>query len=106
MNFQRPPWLETGAVSKNQLAGRLLHRPTGRGVAEDSVKVGYRFDLTPARGRGGNLSGVALATPILDDVTLTYFLPSTQILLWEDLPVDYEALAGAKAQRRSRSPGQ
>ncbi|HNS00636.1 MAG TPA: hypothetical protein PKX48_15025 [Planctomycetota bacterium] len=106
VNFQRPPWLETGAVSKNQLAGRLLHRPTGRGVAEDSVKVGYRFDLTPARGRGGNLSGVALATPILDDVTLTYFLPSTQILLWEDLPVDYEALAGAKAQRRSRSPGQ
>lgn len=106
VNFPRPPWLETGAVEKNQLAGRVLHRPTGRGVAEESVKVGYRFELTPARGRGGNFTGVALATPVIDDVSLSYFLPSTQILLWEDLPVDYEALQGAKARRGSRSPAE
>ncbi len=101
VNFPQAPWLQTGAVERNQVAGRILHRPTGKGIAEEAVKVGYEFTLTSAKGQGGNYGGVALATPTIDDVTLTYFLPATQIILWEDLPVDYDAMLG-KTRRGPR----
>jgi hypothetical protein len=45
-----------------------------------------------------------LATPVVDDVTLTYFLPSPEILSWENLSVNRQALArAAKGDRGVRA---
>jgi hypothetical protein len=93
--FQRAPWQETSGVAKNRVAGVILRAPTGKGFANEPVEVVYRFDMDAVRG-SGQYGGMPIATPIVDDVTLTYFLPSTQVLLWEDLPVNYEALERVK----------
>ena len=84
----------------------ILRAPTGKGFANEPVEVVYRLDLTPIRGRGGQYGGLPVATPTVDDVTLTYFLPSTQILLWEDIPVNYDALAGNRHKGRTLGEGQ
>ena len=99
--FQRAPWLETSGVAQNRAAGRILRRPTGAGLVDETVKLTYVFDLTAARGTGG-YGAAALATPVIDDVTLTYYLPSTQVVVWEELPVDYEALLGRQGGRGVR----
>ncbi len=94
--FNMPPWLrmQRSSVSQNRIAGRVFRRPTGRGIAQEAVKLVYRFDIYAATGMGA-YSGLSLATPVIDDVTLTYFLPSVELLSWEDLPVDYRALSKA-----------
>jgi len=95
--FPGAPWREVSGVARNRLGGVILRRPTGRGVANEPVEVVYEFDMVAARGTG-NYGAVAVGTPIIDDVTLTYFLPSVEILSWEDLPVDYQALEGKRTR--------
>lgn len=103
VHFNKAPWLQqTSGVNNNRIAGKIFKRPTGRGMSQDSVKLVYRFDMTAANGQGQS-AGLPLATPVIDDVTLSYFLPSPQLLSWEDLPVDYEALEGKRKIRRSRT---
>jgi hypothetical protein len=97
--FQRAPWLETSGVVKNRIGGVILRAPTGKGFADEPIDVVYRFDIDSVKGNAGTYGGLPVGTPAVDDVTLTYFLPSTQVLTWEDLPVNYEALAGRRAKR-------
>ncbi len=96
--FPRAPWLEVSGVARNLLGGIVLQKPTGRGLANEPLQIVYRFDMVADKGTG-NYGAVAVGTPVIDDVTLTYFLPATQILSWEDLPVNYEALAGKRRLR-------
>jgi hypothetical protein len=75
------PWRRPSV--RNQVAGRRVYRrQTGiEGVNADFV---YKFRLQGARSIFGNTAGGVVQTPVIDDVTLSYYLPNPKVLLQED----------------------
>lgn len=70
-----------GESTRNQaLAGRWVYA-TGT-VGGRVAEVVYQFRMGAGLG-SGKYGSSTVASPVLDDVTLTYFLPSTQVLLSE-----------------------
>jgi type II secretory pathway component PulK len=72
-------------------AGFKLVSPTGQSaVVNRTDRLVYTILMYPARLQGGQLggdsidgNGFAVATPVLDDITLVYFLPTAKVLLKE-----------------------
>jgi hypothetical protein len=67
----------------NMVAGRTAYWRTGdlKGHKADFV---YKFRMHGARSQQGNTAGGVVQTPVIDDVTLTYFLPNPKILIQEE----------------------
>jgi type II secretory pathway component PulK len=91
-----PGWSCEFNDNSASLGGFSLTDPTGRSaVVSPQDRLVYTVNMYPARlqgGAGGTLGGdsgdrggIAVATPVLDDVTLVYFLPTPRILLKERL---------------------
>jgi hypothetical protein len=79
-SFQEPWRLKT----TNRLAGRRVYRVEG-GLKGRNAEVVYRFSIRGARAQSGTAAGGVVHTPAIDDVTLTYFLPTPRILFQEEV---------------------
>ncbi len=79
--FQEP-WRQPNL--RNRIAGRRAIRPQARGIVGRPAELTYRFQLTPARMLGGSLAGGSVATPVIDDVTATYYLPNPRVIYQEE----------------------
>ncbi|MFN0059219.1 MAG: hypothetical protein ACKVX7_12230 [Planctomycetota bacterium] len=76
---------EAGGDSQvDQLAGRWLYASSGGSTLGRTGEVIYQLQMTGARGIDKDGAKV-VASPVLDDVTLTYYLPSAQVLVSETL---------------------
>ena len=67
----------------SMVAGRTAYWKTGdlKGHKADFI---YKFRMHGARSQQGNTAGGIVQTPVIDDVTLTYFLPNPKILIQEE----------------------
>jgi hypothetical protein len=95
------PWSAGLRNSVNPVANRKLARRQTEGNIGNNAELVYQFKLPPGKVQAGPLAGGAVQTPILDDVTLTYFLPDPKILLQEEAeekPLHPEPPAGARAR--------
>jgi len=75
------PWRRSQV--KNQVAGRKVYRQQ-TGMRGKSAELVYKFTMRGSRSLTGNAAGGVVQTPVIDDVTLSYYLPSPRILLQED----------------------
>jgi hypothetical protein len=75
------PWRHSSVV--NPVAGRAVVR-RGGGIKGTSAEVVYWFKMYGARAQTGSTAGGVVQTPVIDDVTLSYFLPSPRILQQEE----------------------
>jgi hypothetical protein len=76
------PWRDPEVP--NRLGGRRVSRPGG-GIEGQNAEVVYKFRMEPGVSQsGGATSGGRVQTPVIDDVTLTYYLSSPKILLQEE----------------------
>jgi hypothetical protein len=75
------PWRRSQV--RNQVAGRRVYRPE-TGLRGKSAEFVYKFTMRGSRSLTGNTAGGVVQTPVIDDVTLSYYLPSPRILLQED----------------------
>ncbi|MEM7167092.1 MAG: hypothetical protein AAF581_16640 [Planctomycetota bacterium] len=74
------------ALQNATLAGRWLQgRTSTTGGPALTGELYYQARMRAVRGTGSLYGGRYVATPVLDDVTLTYFLPSARVLLRETL---------------------
>ncbi len=55
------------------------------GVKGANAELVYKFYLKGAKSLSGNTAGGVVQTPVIDDVTLSYYLPNPKILLQEDV---------------------
>lgn len=78
------PWRGARRTANNPVAGRRLHRREAKGLLGRNAELVYEFTIPPGRVMAGPLAGGSVQTPVLDDVTLTYFLPDPKILLQEE----------------------
>ncbi|MBI4586487.1 MAG: hypothetical protein HY717_20950 [Planctomycetes bacterium] len=77
------PWRTPQVV--NRVAGRPLFRSQAGGLLGRNAELLYRFTLQPGIANQGSVSGGAVQTPVLDDVTVTYYLPDAKILHQEEV---------------------
>jgi len=75
------PWRDTRVT--NDVAGRRVYRQQ-TGMRGRNAEFVYKFSMKGATATTGNAAGGVVQTPVIDDVTLTYYLPSPRILLQED----------------------
>ncbi|MBI4606111.1 MAG: hypothetical protein HY721_29445 [Planctomycetes bacterium] len=75
------PWRMPSVA--NQVAGRPVYR-RATGLKGNNAELVYKMRLVGSRSQVGNTAGGVVQTPAVDDVTLTYFLPSPRILIQED----------------------
>ena len=75
------PWKRPSV--ENAVGGRAAYRRE-TGLRGNNIQLVYKFRLTGARSNFGNTSGGVVQTPVIDDVTLTYFFPSPKILIQEE----------------------
>jgi hypothetical protein len=76
------PW--RNPTVDNLVAGRSAMASIGSMMNQRKAEVVYKFTLTGFRSPGGNTAGGVVGTPVIDDVSLTYFLPHPKILLMEE----------------------
>ena len=62
---------------------KLLREDTG--IKGANAELVYKFYLKGAKSLSGNTAGGVVQTPVIDDVTLSYYLPNPKILLQEDV---------------------
>ena len=55
------------------------------GVKGANAELVYKFYLKGSKSLSGNTAGGVVQTPVIDDVTLSYYLPNPKILLQEDV---------------------
>ena len=79
--FQEP-WKTQEPFSR--IGGRRIARRQ-TGLKGNSAELVYTFRMGAAQAIGGNTSGGFVGSPVIDDVTLSYFLPSPRILLQEEV---------------------
>ncbi len=75
------PWKRPSV--ENAVGGRAAYRRE-TGVRGNNIQFVYNFKFSGSRSAFGNTSGGIVQTPVIDDVTLTYFLPSPRILIQEE----------------------
>jgi hypothetical protein len=75
------PWRRPQVA--NEVAGRQVFRQSAA-LKGASLPFVYKFRMSGARSALGNSAGGVVQTPIIDDVTLTYFLPNPRILIQEE----------------------
>ncbi len=71
------------AAASRSAPGRIAQKDNV-GVLGNNVEVVYTLRMQGGRSPSGNTAGGVVQTPVIDDVTLTYFLPSPRILLQEE----------------------
>ena len=76
------PW-RTPTVA-NRVGGRSCYRRE-TGLKGANAKLVYKFNMSGARGPQGNTAGGVVQTPVIDDVTLAYFLPNPKVILQEEV---------------------
>ncbi len=76
------PWRRPSV--QNDAAGRTVYRRE-TGLKGNNAELTYKFRLVGSRAAFGNTAGGVVQTPVIDDVTLTYFLPSPKILSQEEV---------------------
>ncbi|MBN1442473.1 MAG: hypothetical protein JXA90_07170 [Planctomycetes bacterium] len=75
------PWRQP--TLDNFIAGRdVYRRPSG--LKGTNAELVYIFRMTGGRAQTGRSAGGIVQTPAIDDVTLTYFLPTPKTLLQEE----------------------
>ena len=77
------PWRQPTIV--NPIAGRRAVKRRGAALEGQNVEFVYRFLMNGGQSQQGNTVGGIVQTPAIDDVTLTYFLPSPKILVQEEI---------------------
>lgn len=80
----RDPWRDMGTVP-NKVAGYTAGRATGDARLGSNAPLVYRFTIPPARAVAGSMAGGSVQTPVIDDVTLTYYLADPKILHQEEV---------------------
>ncbi|MCZ6682296.1 MAG: hypothetical protein O7B26_03870, partial [Planctomycetota bacterium] len=71
---------------RNPVAGKpVLRSLGGKGLKGRNAELVYEFRIPPAIQTTGAMGGGSVATPIIDDVTATYFLPNPRILYQEEV---------------------
>jgi hypothetical protein len=86
-NPNQPPRLQESwrqPQIQNPVGGRIALRQESRKDRGNVAEVVYKFTMSGARSQVGNTAGGVVQTPVIDDVTLTYFLPNPKILLQEE----------------------
>ncbi|MBN1419921.1 MAG: hypothetical protein JXP34_14165 [Planctomycetes bacterium] len=78
------PWKETGNFAANDMAGRSLTVRSRQGDVGRTAKLIYRFSMSAGRARGGHYGMAPVSSPVIDDVTVSYFLPTPQVLIREE----------------------
>ena len=78
----REPWRTPNVPSL--IASRRAHRQE-TGLKGQSAEFVYKFFMKGSKSLSGNTAGGVVQTPVLDDVTLSYYLPNPKILLQEDV---------------------
>jgi hypothetical protein len=68
----------------NLVSGRRAYAGVGSIEKRQKAEVVYKFTMNGAASPTGNTAGGVVQTPVVDDVTLTYFLPSPKILAQEE----------------------
>ena len=76
------PWKNPSVA--NLVAGRKVFASTGSVEKPTKAEVVYHFSMVGSRSPTGNTAGGVVQTPVIDDVTLTYFLPHPKILIQEE----------------------
>ena len=76
------PWRQNDPV--NRVGGRRASRQASQIVGKNAEFV-YKFRMRAAQAATGNTAGGFVASPAIDDVTLTYFLPNPRIVLQETI---------------------
>jgi hypothetical protein len=76
------PWRQPSVL--NLVAGRSAYARSGSIQEQRRADVVYRFSMKASAAQTGNTAGGFVQTPVIDDVTLTYFLPSPKILSQEE----------------------
>jgi hypothetical protein len=49
-----------------------------------NAELVYEFKMLPGKVMAGPFAGASVQTPVIDDVTLTYYLPDPKILVYEE----------------------
>jgi hypothetical protein len=75
----RTPMVRTAVSNK-----RCVRRQS-KGLLGRSAELVYKFTLPPGITQTGSMAGGAVQTPVIDDVTVTYFLPDARILHQEEV---------------------
>jgi hypothetical protein len=78
------PWRQSMRNVPSPVANRLLTRRETKGLIGRNADMVYDFKMSAGKINAGKLAGGSVQTPIIDDVTLTYYLPDPKILLQED----------------------
>jgi hypothetical protein len=76
------PWRQPTVA--NRVGGRACYRRQ-TGLKGDNANLVYKFRMSGGRPSGGTAAGGVVQTPVIDDVTLTYFLPSPKVILQEEV---------------------
>ncbi len=82
------PWGQARRAYTNPVAGRILQRREAKGLLGMNAELVYQFNIFPGKVQSGSLAGGSVHSPVLDDVTLTYFLPVPKILQQEEAEED------------------
>ena len=75
------PWR---SPARSLIAGRRIYRQE-TGLKGQSAEFVYKFFMKGSKSLSGNTAGGVVQTPVIDDVTLSYYLPNPKILLQEDV---------------------
>ena len=68
----------------NVVAGRKAYANTGSVANRQKAELAYKFTMVGGRSQVGYTAGGVVGSPVLDDVTLTYFLSSPRVLAQEE----------------------
>jgi len=82
--FNGEPWYGSNRLIPNLASNKALIRREAEGLIGRNAELVYKFRITSGKVVAGPLAGGSVQTPVIDDVTLTYFLPSPKILLQEE----------------------
>ena len=77
----RDPWRDPSI--RNRVSGYPASRRRGSRPGSNAELI-YRFTIPPAIAATGSLAGGSMQTPVIDDVTLTYYLSDPKILHQEE----------------------
>ncbi len=78
------PWGVSRRTAWNPVSNKILQRRESKGLIGMNAELVYQFNIFPGKVQSGSLAGGSVHSPVLDDVTLTYFLPVPKILLQEE----------------------